>query len=691
MPKSKTVLSLGLLVLFLSMVIPSAYRANSQSTGSQLVTAEWSRTYGGVVAGAYAIVQSADGGYAAVGTSSNNCLFIKVDSAGNLQWNQTFTTGQYAVYAKSVVQTADGGYAIVGATGYTGDNYIRIWLAKTDSNGNLQWTKNIGDNNGVSEANCLVQTSDGGYAITGDYASFTGLNGWDFLFVKTDSAGNTQWIKTIGGRDDQRAEAVVQTSDGGYALAGCTSIPGNTPLYWLVKTDSAGNMLWNQSYTESIWDWAYSMVQTSDGGYALAGLAVSGIDDKGSFWLVKTDSSGNMQWNKNIGTNSPGAYHLIQSSDGGYALAGRAEPDGSQATSGSFGAGAQYFTLAKADAAGNVQWLYGDVGASGLAVIQDQAGAFVVAGSQSLGNGIAFWVAKISSTDLKGTLPTTTPSSNPVSTSSSKPTMSPPPSASPTATPSTQQNTSTLDVSCQSSATASGFKVEIDGNLTSNGASIAYAPILLSYSVNQGISWNDLTAVSTDGGGSFSAIWMPSVTGNYLLTATYVGDAAYLSTSTTVNFAVLPYENQNAFSVTSNSTLAGLAFNSTANQLSFTVSGPPGTTGYVQVQIPKTLIADITNLQVLIDGNALNYSMQQQPDSWTISFQYHHSTHQVNIRLNPEASTTTLTTTMPSPETQPNQQTPRQWLTYAAAATAVFIIVGVVLIVKNRAKQGSQQ
>jgi hypothetical protein len=193
----------------------------------------------------------------------------------------------------------------------------------------------------------------------------------------------------------------------------------------------------------------------------------------------------------------------------------------------------------------------------------------------------------------------------------------------------------TLEISCKSSTSYSGFNVEIEGNLAFNGTAIPNAPILLSYSVNGGKSWQDLTLVYTGSDGSYSATWLPSVTGNYLIKATYEGDADTLGASSEiVNFAVTNFAEKNLpFSVSSNSTVTSLAFNSTTSELSFTVSGPSETTGYVKVAIAKSLVSNAENIKVYLDGNQLNYEVTSNEDSWLLTFTYKHSTHQVMISL----------------------------------------------------------
>jgi hypothetical protein len=206
--------------------------------------------------------------------------------------------------------------------------------------------------------------------------------------------------------------------------------------------------------------------------------------------------------------------------------------------------------------------------------------------------------------------------------------------------PKTLLPTPTLAVYCKSSTTLSNFRVEITGNLTYNGTGLQCAPVLFSHSLDGGTSWNQLTLVNTDNNGDFSAVWLPSVTGNFLLKAEYLGDAIYSETSTVVTLAVSASSEQTVFSVMSNSTISTLTFNSTSGELDFTVSGQAGTTGYVNVYVPKSLISYASNLKVFLDGNATSFNAESLAYSWFISFTYPHSTHEVTLKMNAEPSIT---------------------------------------------------
>jgi hypothetical protein len=194
-----------------------------------------------------------------------------------------------------------------------------------------------------------------------------------------------------------------------------------------------------------------------------------------------------------------------------------------------------------------------------------------------------------------------------------------------------------LAVSCESFTSLVNFRVEINGNLTQSGVGIIDAPIMLTYSVTGGGSWLNLTTVDTDSGGNFLAEWLPSVTGNFAINATYAGNATLAGTCTVVSFAVIPYnseDSQDVFSVASNSTITDLAFNSTSGQLSFTVTGQSGTRGYADVYIAKSLVNDTSTIKAFIDGDAATFTISSTEDSWILRFNYHHSTHEVTIDLN---------------------------------------------------------
>jgi hypothetical protein len=359
-------------------------------------TTGWTQTYGGAdYDHAYSLVQTSDGGYALAGCTAScgagkyDFWLVKTDAYGTLQWSRTYGAANNEI-AYSMIQTLDGGYALAGLTASYGAGKYDFWLVRTDSVGNEQWTQTYGGAD-YDYAYSVIQASDGGYAIAGLTNSF-GAGGYDFWLVKTDAYGTLQWSQTYGGTNNNYAHSMVQTSDGGYALAGyAESLTADDPNFWLVKTDSVGIEQWNQTYGGAVYDYAYSMVQTLDGGYALAGLTDSFGAGGYDFWLVKTDSAGNHLWNQTYGGASYEiAYSMIQTLDGGYALTG---------FTASFGAGKYDFWLVKTDSAGNHQWNQTYGGAKfdyAYSVVQTADGGYAFAGlTNSYGAGdYDFWLVR---------------------------------------------------------------------------------------------------------------------------------------------------------------------------------------------------------------------------------------------------------------------------------------------------------
>ena len=271
---------------------------------------EWNQTHEAF--SARSLVEASDGGYAIVGGNG----LVKTDNYGNLEWNQTYGGPGYD-YFNSLIETSDRGYAMGGIFNQEYEDPFGdcdFWLVKTDEQGNLEWNKTYGES-GYDYVNSLVEASDGGYLLAGS----TGLwlvqsTAW---VIKTDKQGNMEWNQTYGGKERSEVNSVVRTSDGGYALAGYLS--GDV---WLIKIDEFGDVTWDQTYSKGQ---AYSLVATSDGGYALAGTTSSKNGDQTytESWMIKTDASGNEVWSQTYGgTGNQYIYSLVETSDGAFALAG---------------------------------------------------------------------------------------------------------------------------------------------------------------------------------------------------------------------------------------------------------------------------------------------------------------------------------------------------------------------------------
>ena len=315
---------------------------------------------------------------------------------GDMQWNRTYG-GAERDEATALIQTTDGGFALAGYTSSYGTGGEDFYLVKTDVHGTMEWQQTYGGS-GDEAATAVIQTTDGGFALAGRTTSY-GTGRMDFWLVRTDAHGTMEWQQTYGGSGSEIAWAVIQTADGGFALAGFTrSYGAGGNDFWLVKTDAHGTMEWQQTYGGAGYDVAYAVIQTADGGFALAGYIKSYGAGGNDFWLVKTDAHGIMEWQQTYGgSDSDVASAVIQTADGGFALAGRTY---------SYGAGTKDFWLVKTDAHGIMEWHRPYGGADwdrASSVIQTGDGGFALAGdTDSFGAGNAdAWLVK---TDAHGTM-----------------------------------------------------------------------------------------------------------------------------------------------------------------------------------------------------------------------------------------------------------------------------------------------
>ncbi len=342
---------------------------------------------------------------------------VKLDRSGTIQWHKSLG-GHRTEEARSVQQTADGGYIVAGSTksndGDVSGNHgfewpMDSWIVKLNASGTIQWQKCLGGSKS-ERANSIQQTADGGYIVAGNTESNDGdvsgyhgqVDGW---IVKLDRSGNIQWQKSLGGSEDELAWSIQQTIEGGYIVSASTSsndgdVSGNhgESDSWIVKLDGSGTIQWQKCLGGSEWENPYSIQQTTDGGYIVAGSTksndgdVSGYHGQVDGWIVKLDESGGIQWQKSLGGSGfDHASSIQQTIDGGYIVSGSTESyDGDvSGYQGASGHRNRDYWIVKLDVTGTIQWqkpLGGDsIFTSYPSSIQQTSDdGFIVAGSSIL-------------------------------------------------------------------------------------------------------------------------------------------------------------------------------------------------------------------------------------------------------------------------------------------------------------------
>jgi uncharacterized repeat protein (TIGR02543 family)/uncharacterized delta-60 repeat protein len=363
-------------------------------TSFMSLNAQWAKTYGGEsVDKAYSIQQTIDGGYIVAGEtwsfgdSQGDFWVLKLTSSGDIEWEKTYG-GNNAMYwvssdiAYSIQQTSDGGYIVAGSSESFNadfdDRWADFWVLKLTSSGDIEWQKTYGGDYGDT-AYSIQQTSDGGYIVAGELMSAVAGHLTDLWILKLSSTGDIEWQKTYEGYY-KSAYSIQQTIDGGYIVAGKTmSFGAEGPDIWILKLSLNGEIEWQKAYGGEDGDFAYSIHQTSEGGYVVAGYTSSFGAGKGDFWVLKLFSTGEIEWQKTYGGEDGDYAHSIhQTSDGGYIVAGETL---------SFGAGGYDIWVLKLFPSGDIEWekTYGGMNDltnddNGYSIQEKEEGGYIVAG-----------------------------------------------------------------------------------------------------------------------------------------------------------------------------------------------------------------------------------------------------------------------------------------------------------------------
>ncbi|MFX0050111.1 MAG: hypothetical protein ACFFAJ_18340 [Candidatus Hodarchaeota archaeon] len=288
---------------------------------------EWNTTIIETLGWSRALVQTSDDGYVVVGRrgvfgQDADVLLRKFNSKGKPEWNITFG-GEKSDWINSFIIAKDGGLILAGGTNYNGSaegelwRAYDMWLVKTDSQGVPEWNRSFGGE--LSEvASTVIQTSDGGYAIAGRTDSYgQGMGNDDAWLVKTDASGQPEWNKTF---DCGMFSSMIQIADGSYVFGGEHYQVLNNDIY-LLKADSNGNQIWYHNYHNMPEDKFNYLIHTNDGGYLLAGNTGVTYEANHDLWFVKTDTNGNHEWNATLGDSEDQRLDsVIQLSDGSLVI-----------------------------------------------------------------------------------------------------------------------------------------------------------------------------------------------------------------------------------------------------------------------------------------------------------------------------------------------------------------------------------
>src|SRR4030042_1157824 len=253
----------------------------------------------------YSMRLTSDSGYVQCGVTNsfglinNDCWIIKLDSTGAMVWQKAFGGTDYDIMS-GIWQTSDGGDIAAGGTWSFGAGNSDYWLVKLDGNGAIAWQRVYGGIN-YDFAHYVQQTSDGGYFVFGRSWSFGAGNG-DLWLLKLDATGVIQWQRAYGGMNVETGYSAQQTLDGGDIVVGGTGSfgAGNSDVV-VLKLDTNGTISWQKTYGGTNFDYAYSVIQTVDGGYIVAAATQSFGAGSMDCWVLKLDATGNVTWQKTYG------------------------------------------------------------------------------------------------------------------------------------------------------------------------------------------------------------------------------------------------------------------------------------------------------------------------------------------------------------------------------------------------------
>lgn len=351
----------------------------------------WDQVYGGSLLDVCnSVIETSDSSYLFVGytdsygAGSGDFWIIKTNQSGDTLWAKTYGGTDYDI-CNAAIETSDSCYLLVGNTESYGAGGGDIWVVKTDADGDTLWAKTYG---GGSYDDCfsVIETKDGSYLIAGCTASY-GAGNVDYWVIKTDAEGDTLWTHTYGGSLNEYCNAIIETQDSSYLLAGYTNSYGaGQSDYWLIKTNQNGDTLWTKLYGGSAGDYCTSAIETKDSSYLLAGRTYSyGVAGTADYWIIKTNQSGDTLWTKTYGGSGiDWCTSVIETKDSSYFFTGRSD---------SYTPGNDNSWSIKTDQKGDILWtkIFGGSGSEcSNKVIETKDSSYLLAG-QTYSYGAGFF------------------------------------------------------------------------------------------------------------------------------------------------------------------------------------------------------------------------------------------------------------------------------------------------------------
>ena len=331
-----------------------------------------------------------DGGFIIAGSSLdkeeevNVATLTRLDEYGNVKWSKQYPVAGISGFS-GIVVTASGNFVCTGSTQTGARGKSSIFALSTDEDGNDLW-EYIYDLGGIQDdfGNEITKTTQGGYIIAGSTKNTDDAIGGvkDALLIRIDNNGDIEWTKKYGTREGEEAISVKQTRSGGYIFAGSTTVPstqiGGDFDYYMVKTDADGNQLWSKIIGGENLDFASSIIIDKLGGYVMAGYTASKGAGARDFWVVKTDTSGSLEWDQTYGgPGDDGPSEIIQTNDGGFFITGGSESFSSDGTGDMW--------VVKTNNSGTEEWnkVYGGESNDGGSSAREVGNGFIISGGTS--------------------------------------------------------------------------------------------------------------------------------------------------------------------------------------------------------------------------------------------------------------------------------------------------------------------